>query len=66
MRTKQALTSADVKTIIAACETEATKNNWSVAISVLDDSGVLLGFIRMDGARAFPAKSRSARPAPPP
>ena len=50
MRTKHALTSADVKTIIAACEAEAAKNNWAVAISVLDDSGVLLGFVRMDGA----------------
>ena len=50
MRTKHALTSADVKKIIAACEAEAAKNNWSVAISVLDDSGILLGFHRMDGA----------------
>ena len=50
MRTKHALTSADVKKIIAACEAEAGKNNWAVAISVLDDSGILLGFARMDGA----------------
>jgi glc operon protein GlcG len=50
MRTKHALTSADVKTIIAACEVEAVKHNWAVAISVVDDSGILLGFTRMDGA----------------
>jgi len=50
MRTKQALTSTDVKKIIAACEAEAAKNKWAVAISVLDDSGILLGFARMDGA----------------
>jgi len=50
MRSKHALTSADVKKIIAACEAEAAKYNWAVAISVLDDSGILLGFMRMDGA----------------
>ncbi len=50
MRTKHALTSADVKKIIAACEAEAAKNNWAVAISVVDDSGILLGFMRMEGA----------------
>ncbi len=50
MRTKPALTSADVKKLIAACEVEAAKNNWAVAISVVDDSGILLGFHRMDGA----------------
>lgn len=50
MRTKHALTAADVKQVIAACEAEAARNNWSVAISVLDDSGILLGFTRMDGA----------------
>ena len=50
MRTKHALTAADVKKLIAACEAEAAKNNWAVAISVVDDSGILLGFHRMDGA----------------
>lgn len=50
MRTKQALTSADVRRIIAACEAEAIKNNWAVAIAVVDDSGLLLGFTNMDGA----------------
>lgn len=50
MRTKHALTSTDVKKIIAACEAEAARNQWAVAISVLDDSGILLGFARMDGA----------------
>jgi glc operon protein GlcG len=50
MRTKHALTLADVKKLLAACEAEAAKNNWAVAISVVDDSGILLGFMRMDGA----------------
>jgi uncharacterized protein GlcG (DUF336 family) len=50
MRTKHSLTSADVKKLLATCEAEAAKNNWAVAISVVDDGGFLLGFARMDGA----------------
>lgn len=50
MRTKNALTLADVKKLLAACEAEAAKNKWAVAISVVDDGGFLLGFQRMDGA----------------
>jgi glc operon protein GlcG len=53
MRTKQCLTLADVKKILAACEAEAAKNKWAVAVSVVDDSGFLLGFQRMDGAAAI-------------
>jgi glc operon protein GlcG len=49
MRTKPCLTSADVKKMLAACEAEAAKNNWTVAIAVLDEGGHLLGFTRMDG-----------------
>ncbi len=50
MRTKQCLTSADVKKMLAACEAEAAKNKWAVAISIVDEGGFLLGFTRMDGA----------------
>jgi len=50
MRTRPALTLADVKTILAAAEAEATKNKWNVVIAVLDDGGHLLGLHRMDGA----------------
>jgi glc operon protein GlcG len=50
MRTKHSLTSADAKKILAACETEATKNKWAVSISIVDDGGFLLAFHRMDGA----------------
>lgn len=56
MRTRPALTLADVKKIAAAAETEAIKHNWNVAIAVLDDGGHLLGFLRMDGAT--PANAR--------
>jgi glc operon protein GlcG len=56
MRTKQCLTSSDVKSMLAACEAEAAKNKWSVAIAVVDDSGFLLGFLRMDGAPVISAE----------
>jgi glc operon protein GlcG len=50
MRTKQCLTLTDVKKMLAACEAEAAKHNWAVAISIVDEGGFLLGFARMDGA----------------
>ncbi len=50
MKTRPALTLDDVKKILAAAEAEAVKNQWRVAIAVLDDGGHLLGFARMDGA----------------
>jgi glc operon protein GlcG len=50
MRNKPCLTAADVKKILAACEAEASKHHWAVAISVVDDGGFLLGFARMDGS----------------
>jgi glc operon protein GlcG len=56
MRTKQCLTSTDVKKILAACEAEAAKNKWAVSISIVDDGGFLLGFTRMDGAAAITAE----------
>ncbi len=56
MRTKPCLTSADVKKLLAACEAEATKNKWNVAIAVVDDAGFLLGFTRMDGVQAISAE----------
>ena len=68
MRTKQCLTSSDVKKVLAACEAEAAKNKWAVSVSIVDDGGFLLGFLRMDGATPITAevsmgKARtSARP----
>jgi len=53
MRTKPTLTLSDVKKMLAACEAEAVKNKWSVAISVVDEGGFLLGFQRMDGTPAI-------------
>jgi glc operon protein GlcG len=56
MRTKPSLTSADVKKMLAACEAEAAKNKWGVAIAILDEGGHLLGFTRMDGAGPISAE----------
>jgi uncharacterized protein GlcG (DUF336 family) len=56
MRTKHCLTSADVKKMLSACEAEAAKNKWAVAISIIDDGGFLLGFARMDGASPITAE----------
>jgi glc operon protein GlcG len=56
MRTKPCLTLADVTKILAACEAEAVKNNWGVAIAVVDDGSHLLGFHRMDGAGPISAE----------
>ena len=56
MRTKPCLTLADVKKMMAACEAEAAKNNWAVAVSIVDDGGFLLGFERMDGAPIISAE----------
>jgi uncharacterized protein GlcG (DUF336 family) len=64
MRTKPSLTLADVKKMLAACEAEAAKNNWAVAISIVDDGGFLLG--AWTALRPFPPKYLSARRAPRP
>jgi uncharacterized protein GlcG (DUF336 family) len=50
MKTRPVLTKEDCVTLSAAAEAEARKNNWNVAIAILDDGGHLLHFIRMDGA----------------
>lgn len=50
MRQRPCLTLEDCKRIAAAAEAEAQKNNWRVAIAILDDGGHLLHFHRMDGA----------------
>jgi uncharacterized protein GlcG (DUF336 family) len=44
------LTLEDCRKISAAAEAEAKKNNWIVAIAILDDGGHLLHLERMDGA----------------
>lgn len=65
MKTKPALELADIKTIAAAAEAEALKNNWAVSIAIVDDGGHLLWFQRLDGAAPIsahiaPGKARTA------
>ncbi len=47
------LTSAAVKAILAAAEATARQNSWNVSIAVVDASGDLLGFLKLDGASAL-------------
>jgi uncharacterized protein GlcG (DUF336 family) len=58
MRTKPCLTLDDCKKMIAACEAEARRNDWNVAIAILDDGGHLLMLQRLDGAS--PANAENA------
>ena len=65
MKTKAVLEFADVKTIAAAAEAEALKNNWAVTIAIVDDGGHLLWLQRLDGVPAIsahiaPAKAHTA------
>ena len=65
MKTKSYLELADVKTIAAAAEAEALRNNWAVTIAIVDDGGHLLWLQRLDGAAPLsshiaPAKAHTA------
>ena len=58
MKTKPCLTLDDCKRMTAACEAEARRNGWNVAIAVLDDGGHPLMLLRLDGAS--PANAENA------
>ena len=65
MKTKHVLQASDVKTIAAAAEAEALKNNWAVTIAIVDDGGHLFSLQRLDGAAPIsshiaPAKAHTA------
>lgn len=65
MHTKFSLELADVKAIAAAAEAEALRNQWAVAIAIVDDGGHLLWFQRLDGAppvasEIAPSKARTS------
>jgi glc operon protein GlcG len=51
MNNKTALTLDDAKTISAACEAEAERNNWRVAIAIVDDGGHLIHLLRLDNTQ---------------
>ena len=55
----------DARIMAAAAEAEALRNNWAVAIAVVDDGGHVLWLQRLDGAAPIsseiaPAKARTA------
>jgi uncharacterized protein GlcG (DUF336 family) len=65
MKSKLLLEMSEVKTLAAAAEAEALRNNWAVTIAIVDDGGHLLWLQRMDGAAALsahiaPAKAHTA------
>jgi uncharacterized protein GlcG (DUF336 family) len=61
MKQRPQLTLDDCRKMSAAAEAEAKKNNWIVAIAILDDGGHLLHLIRMDGASPFNARTAIAK-----
>jgi glc operon protein GlcG len=63
--TKRVLTLDAARKVAAAAEAEARKNNWNIAIAVVDDGGQLLLFHRLDGAKlvAIDIAMRKARTA---
>lgn len=61
MRTKPALTFADVQKMAAASRAEAEKNKWNVSIAIVDDGGYLLYLERLDGAGPVTAQVAEAK-----
>lgn len=55
MQSKVVLSQLEVSTIIAAARTEAQKNQWAVAISIVDDGGHPLALERLDGCAPISA-----------
>ena len=49
LRATKMLTLDGAKNIVAAAEAEAKKNNWNLAIAVVDAAGGLVLFHKMDG-----------------
>jgi uncharacterized protein GlcG (DUF336 family) len=62
---KPVLTLDDAKKIAAAAEAEANRNDWKVAISIVDEGGHLIWLQRLDGVAPVsvyiaPAKAKTA------
>ena len=49
--TTQYLTLAGAQKVMAAAEAEAVKNNWNVAVAIVDAGTNLLAFQKMDGTQ---------------
>jgi glc operon protein GlcG len=55
MRNRPSLTSEDVSKIVIACKKKARESKWDVSIAIVDDSGALLQFERLDWASPLSA-----------
>src|SRR5262245_46080274 len=53
------ITLEGAKQMMAAAEAEAKKNNWNVAVAILDAGGHLLMFQKLDGTQPGSAKVAS-------
>ncbi|HLI86516.1 MAG TPA: heme-binding protein [Bryobacteraceae bacterium] len=51
LATKKVLTLEAAKAMAAAAQAEARKNNWTMAIAIVDDGGHLIYLERMDGTQ---------------
>ncbi len=65
MQKKSMLTIEDTARVMDGAIAEAKKNNWAVAIAIVDDGGHLLQFSRLNGAppvsaHIAPEKARAA------
>ena len=65
MKTKSMLAIEDAMRVMDGAIAEARKNNWAVAIAIVDDGGHLLQFTRLNGAppvsaHIAPEKARAA------
>jgi glc operon protein GlcG len=61
MKTQAVLELSDVKTIAAAAEAEALKNQWAVSIAIVDAGGHLLWLQRLDAAAPITAQIAPAK-----
>ena len=65
LSTRRTLTLEAARKVAAAAEAEAHRNNWNVAVAVVDDGGQLVLFQRLDGTKlvAIDIAVRKARTA---
>ena len=65
LSTRRTLTLEAARKVAAAAEAEARRNNWNVAVAVVDDGGQLVLFQRLDGTKlvAIDIAVRKARTA---
>ena len=56
MKSRVALEADEVQAALAAAKAEAAKNGWIVSISIVDDGGHPLGFLRLTDAAPLTAQ----------